>query len=117
MTVSYQLQLQPSSEAPGRARRFIVRRTPESLREDVGLVVSELVTNAVIHRSSDDPIEVSLELDDRQLVVAVQQPGPRPAVDSPSRPTIGGRGLSIINALASTWGTGPSSVWAKFALQ
>lgn len=79
-------------------------------------MVSELVTNAVVHRSSDDPIEVSLELGDRQLVVAVQQPGPPPLVDSLASPTYGGRGLSIIDTLASAWGTGPSSVWARFAL-
>ncbi len=79
-------------------------------------MVSELVTNAVIHRSSDQPIDVLLEVADSELRIEVQQSGPAPQVRAPDQPRVGGRGLAIVAALASTWGTGPSSVWARFAL-
>ncbi len=94
----------------------MARRTPETRRDDVALVVSELVTNAVVHRSSDQPIDILLEVADRELRVEVQQPGPARQVRTPDQPEVGGRGLAIVAALASTWGTGPSSVWARFAL-
>lgn len=90
-------------------------RTPETKRDDVALVVSELVTNAVIHRSNDRPINVVLVLDDDQLLVEVQQSG-TPKVQRPNQPMVGGRGLAIVETLASAWGSGPSSVWARFAL-
>lgn len=116
LTLTYRLQVQPNKDAPGQARRFVARRTPETKRDYVALVVSELVTNAVIHRSSDQPIDVLLQVADRELLVEVQQPGPTPIATKPSQPIVGGRGLAIVAALASTWGTGPSSVWARFAL-
>ena len=76
LTLTYRLQVQPNASAPRQARRFVARRTPETKREDVALVVSELVTNAVIHRSSDQPIDVLLEVDDNELLVEVQQSSP-----------------------------------------
>ena len=94
----------------------MARRIPKTKRDDVALVVSELVTNAVIHRSSDQSIAVLLQVDDDELFVEVQQPGPEPKVRTPNQPMVGGRGLAIVTALASAWGTGPSSVWARFAL-
>ena len=114
--MTYRIQVQPNEDAPGQARRFVAGRTPKAKRDDVALVVSELVTNAVIHRSSEQPIDVLLEVDKDELRVEVQQPGASPKAEKPTQPSVGGRGLTIVEALASTWGTGPSSVWARFAL-
>lgn len=116
VTLTYRLQVQPNSDAPGKARRFVAGRTPETKRDDVALVVSELVTNAVIHRTNDQPIDVVLEVDDDQLLVEVQQSGVTLKVQKPNQPMVGGRGLAIVETLASAWGSGPSSVWARFAL-
>ena len=114
--MTYRLQVQPNEDAPGRARRFVAGRTPKAKRDDVALVVSELVTNAVVHRSSDQPIDVLLEVADSELRVEVHQPGSALQARTPDQPKVGGRGLTIVDALASAWGTGPSSVWARFAL-
>ena len=119
VTLTYRLRVQPNTDAPRQARRFVEGRTPKTKRDDVTLVVSELVTNAVIHRSSDQPIDVLLEVADDELRVEVQQPGlsqKERKVRTPDQPRVGGRGLAIVAALSSAWGTGPSSVWARFAL-
>jgi anti-sigma regulatory factor (Ser/Thr protein kinase) len=87
--------------------------------EMVELLVSELVTNVVVHAAT--PCTLEFDVHDDQLVVAVEDDaqdrlptyGPRPE-DSRA----GGRGLRILEALAGRWGvrTGADrkSVW--FAL-
>ena len=74
------------------------------------LLVTELVTNVVVHvrraftvrvvvgDTSDDGVRVEVEDDDPELPVC-----------SPSTPHApGGRGLAMVEALATEWGTSPS---------
>ncbi|MCW2743856.1 MAG: putative sensor protein, partial [Mycobacterium sp.] len=82
--------------------------------DDVVLMVSELVTNAVIY--GRPPIELRLRRTTEQLVVEVYDAGtflPRRL-----RPTLQdehGRGLQLVSLLADRWGTRPTatgkSVW------
>jgi anti-sigma regulatory factor (Ser/Thr protein kinase) len=111
-------------QAVGHARRF-ARRTLRSwgVTENVDavlLVVSELVTNALIH--TDGRVRMDLTLINTRLRVAIADASPR----SPVRPTsigweaTGGRGILLVEALSATWGTLPVSggkqVWAEIAL-
>jgi hypothetical protein len=75
------------------------------------MVISELMTNAVVHsddRRRDEQIEVVIEFSERQIHIEVLDHNPRPPVqrdiggDAPS-----GRGLSIVDALSSAWGWDP----------
>jgi anti-sigma regulatory factor (Ser/Thr protein kinase) len=112
-------------QAVGQARRF-TRRTlrswnvPERDRDAVLLVVSELVTNALVH--TDGRVRLDLTLVNHRLRVAVADASPR----SPVKPTsigweaTGGRGILLVEALSDSWGTVPVSggkqVWSELAL-
>ncbi|MER6466760.1 SpoIIE family protein phosphatase [Streptomyces sp. NPDC001228] len=112
-------------EAARHARRFS-RRTLRSWgvtddAMDTGLlVVSELVTNALIH--TDGPVRLDLTLVDHRLRIAVADASPR----SPVKPAnigweaTGGRGILLVEAMSSAWGTVPVSggkqVWADLVL-
>jgi anti-sigma regulatory factor (Ser/Thr protein kinase) len=84
---------------------------------DAELILSELVTNAVIHGSGDITVRLT-RLDDRARV-EVQDFGPATvAYRERTTSAIGGRGLQIVNEVAVAWGTdvatpGPGkTVWA-----
>ena len=97
--------------APAAARRFVdaplrdmLGRADRPTAEDVVLVVSELVTNAV--RASADVIGLSLTVEDDRIEVEISDdasgwPTPRqPDWEDPS-----GRGLAIVDELADRWQT------------
>ncbi|MFI9611807.1 SpoIIE family protein phosphatase [Streptomyces sp. NPDC052023] len=111
-------------EAVRHARRF-TRRTLRAWGvtthlDAVLLVVSELVTNALVH--TDGPVRLDLTLVDSRLRLAVADTSPR----TPVKPTsigweaTGGRGLLLVEALSAAWGTVPASggkqVWSEIAL-
>ncbi|MGW0883555.1 SpoIIE family protein phosphatase [Streptomyces sp. NPDC002671] len=108
-------------QAVGHARRF-TRRTlrawgvsPDTL-DTALLVVSELVTNALVH--TDGQVRLDLSLVNHRLRLAVADTSPR----SPVKPTnigweaTGGRGILLVEAVSAAWGTVPVSggklVWA-----
>jgi anti-sigma regulatory factor (Ser/Thr protein kinase) len=99
------------ADAVGQARRF-VRSTlhdwglDEDATETAVLCISELVTNALIHAHAGSVVRVLL--DDGVLTTTVRDNGSRdPAigepVDDPLR--VHGRGLQLVEALASRWGS------------
>jgi serine/threonine-protein kinase RsbW len=90
---------------------------------DAALVVSELVTNSVLHgeAAGETPIEVGIEFSDGELCVEVCDHGGGRAHESvqaaPSTTGAGGMGLAIVGALADAWGVqgnGETCVWARF---
>ncbi len=107
------------------ARRFVVAGLahglaqaggvlPVELDQDlVALLVSEVVTNAVLHSASgraDGTLLVRYEFDpaDRRLWVAVSDLG-GPSVPRRCRhalESVGRRGLEVVEVLASRWGVG-----------
>lgn len=103
-------------EAPSCARRLLAAEFAdlrEQTRTDALLVISELVTNAVLHGSG--AIHVRIVLDRRCLRVEVDDEGVGlgpPAPDS--------RGLLLVNALARDFGVRPTAsgktVWAELGL-
>jgi anti-sigma regulatory factor (Ser/Thr protein kinase) len=109
------------------ARAFVrdtLYRWGESSRVgDAILVTSELFTNAVLHGSGR--VDLYVTLDPEALRIAVVDDGRRTPERWPkagATPTLGGRGLRIVDALASTWGnnfdpTGRTRVWAEMPRQ
>lgn len=109
------------------ARRF-VRDTagaavPSSLIDDAVLLASELVTNAVRHAdgSPDDPIEITVSIDERALAVSVRDRGVGfEPEEPPVRSDQGGWGLNLVRSLSSRWGVTPrepgTEVWFELEL-
>lgn len=119
-----QLELTPALASPRLARDW----TAEVLREwdlapwldDMQSLVTELVTNAVLHART--PVTVELSWRQAQLRVAVVDAStvmPRVGLDTPSGYTTG-RGLLLVDGLADEWGvdlvTGGKSVWCVLRL-
>ncbi|WP_264925526.1 SpoIIE family protein phosphatase [Streptomyces sp. A012304] len=112
-------------EAARHARRFS-RRTlrswgvSDAAMDAALLIVSELVTNALVH--TDGRVRLDLTLINHRLRVAVTDSSPR----SPVKPTglsweaTGGRGVLLVEAMSEAWGTVPVSggkqVWSEVAL-
>ena len=86
---------------------------PQELVGDAVLVVHELVVNGLTHGSPDehDQIEVSGGVRNGELVISVRDHGsagsvaPQPFTDD----RLGGRGLSMVAALSSSWAVDRSS--------
>jgi serine/threonine-protein kinase RsbW len=111
-TTEVELPREPTS--PGRARaelRQVIRgHLSENDAATATLLVSELVTNAVIHAGEAPAGSVGLRITtyaDR-LRVEVSDDGPGfELAQLPRRPrTTGGHGLRVVDGLASRWGTG-----------
>lgn len=110
--------------APRRAREVVLAHLGGRLNHreafDLELVLSELVTNAVLHAGvgpQDELLIRVLVLDDR-LRISVQDPGsdyvPRPA--APDLDHGSGIGLYIVEQVSTSWGVartgaGTTSVW------
>jgi signal transduction histidine kinase/DNA-binding response OmpR family regulator/anti-sigma regulatory factor (Ser/Thr protein kinase) len=89
----------------------------ERLVEDVVLLVSELVTNAVIH--GKPPVELRLRSSSAHLVLEVEDHATYlPRRMRPGSDDEHGRGLQLTALLASRWGTRPTRdgkvVWCVF---
>ena len=91
------------------------------MAEDLRLVVSELVTNAVRHARTSST--VVLERSGPSLTLTVRDCSPSlPLLTTRDSMAGGGRGLGIVDVLSRDWGVtsalGESkSVWAAFALE
>lgn len=111
-------------EAVRHARRF-TRRTLRSWgvpgeADAALLVVSELVTNALVH--TDGQVRLDLTLINNRFRIAVADNSPR----TPIKPTsigweaTGGRGILLVEAMSAAWGTVPVSggkqVWSEILL-
>jgi anti-sigma regulatory factor (Ser/Thr protein kinase) len=105
------LALDPEPQSPARARAWICLELTElnrpELIESAQLALSELVTNAIIHAQT--PILVSVCTQGDSVRIEVQDGSPcHPASRAQSRdgldpPTVG-RGIHLVDALATEWG-------------
>jgi anti-sigma regulatory factor (Ser/Thr protein kinase) len=121
------IELDGDPDAPSRGRHAVTEVLDRwgcepDAREDLLLVVSELVTNAVVHGA--EPIRVTMVRAAQRVRVEVTDGAagasphgnPRPPRDAET-----GRGLSVVTRLAVAWGwrASPESgktVWAELPL-
>lgn len=106
------------------ARSFVAGTLNEwklgALVEDAQLVVSELASNAVLHSPSE--VRVTLRSDGEFWVrIELRDDNPRlPVPVAFSHDATSGRGLSMVDALSTSWGVGRhgggETVWAELAV-
>lgn len=104
------------------ARRLVVDACTgwrlDHLTSSARLVMSELVTNAVVHAGT--PMDVDVHRRGRYLHIAVRDFDPHPArlVGPKSETAPGGRGLLLVDTIATAWGCTPTVdgkvTWASF---
>lgn len=107
------LDLSPDATAPGAARHAMQdwlaeQGVAEDVVRDVIVVLSELVTNSVVHAGSRT--RVVAELDPEHLRLEIHDGSPRPPVPrTPGGQLAGGYGLRIVEQLTEQWGWTPTS--------
>jgi anti-sigma regulatory factor (Ser/Thr protein kinase) len=131
VATSSALLLPFTASSVGVARRRLIRDLSEAgvyegTACDAGLVISELISNALQHATPlpGCAVKVSWHLLQDTVEVAVSDGGgpTAPAVNEPTNWSIGGRGLGIVARLALRWGvrepedgndgTPETTVWA-----
>jgi anti-sigma regulatory factor (Ser/Thr protein kinase) len=108
---------------PALARGLLREHAREHLSrrelEDAMVITSELATNAYVH--GEGTIELTLTRGEDRLRIEVLDEGhpARIAVVRPDERQAGGRGLLIVEQLASDWGTvaGSGQVWAELPIE
>jgi|SRR5580658_7349281 anti-sigma regulatory factor (Ser/Thr protein kinase) len=119
---SLRLALPPDAPAVGLARRAtrdaLAAWQLGHLEEDVVLLVSELVTNAVLHAADTGAIGLELTSAATSLHVQVQDGDPTwRQTRSPASCDESGFGLILVDSLARRWGVrriaGGKAVWAE----
>jgi two-component sensor histidine kinase len=105
--VRFRIRAAPASVAEARHRVAVLGDLPEHVLRDAEVVVSELVTNSLLHAGlgDEDVIEVALRRDDAHLVIEVDdrdglygESGRHP---EPRRG--GGMGLRFLDAICDHW--------------
>jgi anti-sigma regulatory factor (Ser/Thr protein kinase) len=110
VTAPAELVLPSSTRAPAAAREFLRRSgCPEHALDqldDAVLLVSELVTNSVLH--GGPPIVLQVECDSEVLRVRVRDGSPAlPLPREAGADAEGGRGMTLVDLLTDTWGVEP----------
>jgi anti-sigma regulatory factor (Ser/Thr protein kinase) len=116
-----ELVLAPTPAAAGASRRLVEDHLdppfPREAADNLKLVLTELVANAVEHGEGDVTVRVWLRDDAVALEVADAGGRSTPHIrDHPG--AAGGWGLRIVDALARRWGVyeGSTHVWAELPL-
>jgi anti-sigma regulatory factor (Ser/Thr protein kinase) len=118
---SARIALSRNPSSVGAARRFIRARAnawsfPEPASDQLVLIGSELVTNAVLHARTE--LTLTLELHDHRVRISVKDHSLAPATMRHYQPdALTGRGLGVVAALSDTWGISAAAdgkvVWAE----
>jgi sigma-B regulation protein RsbU (phosphoserine phosphatase) len=112
--------LPADGRSASRARRLVEHAIAEAGLPDVVdealLLVTELVTNAVVHAGTEVDLDIEAGPERLRVEVLDRSPGSLPLVHAaPSETREGGRGMFLLDALATEWGTrhfgSGKSVW------
>ena len=120
-TEMLQVNLPHTVQAPGIARRSIANwLAPAFDAEELDtarLLVSELVTNAVVHGRGEIMLRATLD-EDRLLVEVIDEGrGFELTVRQQDFASIGGRGLAIVDSEASRWGIHEGTIHVWFEIE
>jgi len=129
-TSSSKLVLPYTASSVGVARRRLLSDLAEAgvgegTACDAGLVLSELISNALRHATPlpDHTIRVSWRMHENLVEITVSDGGGPtvPSVSEPSGWAIGGRGLGIVDRIALRWGVSDEgqeiTVWAQLPVR
>jgi anti-sigma regulatory factor (Ser/Thr protein kinase) len=122
--IEVRTMLTPHPTSVGAARRFVrdvlmSRQVADGVVETVELLTSEVVTNAIIHGRSGP--QLAVEVDGKVVRVAVRDLSPEvPVRRLGNVDDVSGRGVVIVEELASAWGVdrergGAKRVWFEVA--
>jgi PAS domain S-box-containing protein len=106
------LALPSRSTSVGEARRFVATGLAEAGLDDevvetAVLLTSEVVTNAVVHCSTEVQVRLTLDDHDGALVEVLDACSLVPLQREPDPESVAGRGLVMVELLASAFGTVP----------
>jgi anti-sigma regulatory factor (Ser/Thr protein kinase) len=113
MEAKIDLSLAPKPEVVTTARHALDRLAnllPSEKLEDLRLVVSELVTNSILHAGlspDDQKISLTVTVSDGAVRGSVSDPGPGfniPSQMGPRPDHSGGWGLPIVEMISDRWG-------------
>lgn len=115
--------LPPSTDSPATARMLVRAELVDFDEGTVAvaeLMISELVTNAVIHAATE--VEIELEHNDASVTASVTDSGAgHPVARNPGSEDEHGRGLRIVGSMADAWGVVEhdigKSVWFTLGCQ
>jgi anti-sigma regulatory factor (Ser/Thr protein kinase) len=112
--------LPPSAASVAAARRLVDDHAGDLTRrqrEDVGLMVSELATNALRH--GEGAVTLRIVVDPDSLTVEVSDEGHGVVAIAPAPGAAGGWGLRIVDELADGWGAsvGSTRVWFRVLVE
>ena len=120
--LSVDLPPEPSSATRARtmAREQLEASCPRDTVEVIALLVTELVTNAILHART--PLQLTLESHPDLVRICVEDhSGEQPAVRHYDPDAVTGRGLALVEQLASSWGvdTTPEgkAVWCEVPIR
>jgi anti-sigma regulatory factor (Ser/Thr protein kinase) len=117
MAADLTLILSPEPTAPGLARQVAEDRFGGELSgpqlNDLMLVISELVGNAIVHGHGDVVLRLQLDGETLRGEVIDQGGGFEHEVRASGPDDVGGRGLMLVESMTSRWGIheGTTHVW------
>ena len=108
--------------APRQARHWVMRAVADAgvggaSNQVIELLAGELVSNAVVHGPAGEPVRVAVRVDGSVVRVAVTDLGGGvPRVRHPGPTEASGRGMALVDALSTAWGSaqtpgGGTTVW------
>jgi anti-sigma regulatory factor (Ser/Thr protein kinase) len=123
------IEIAGGAGAPARARRwalsYLASQPIVAAEADIALIVSELVTNSVVHAHADSSqlLRITIRRLEDRLRIAVADNGSAsvPHLRDSENGTPGGLGLRIIDRICLGWGvirnhTGTTEVWCEAPL-
>jgi anti-sigma regulatory factor (Ser/Thr protein kinase) len=120
------LTLEPTNQAPAQARSFLAEVFHQwAIKDDHAgqVIVSELVTNAVLHGAGLITVRVLRQgAGDPPTIEVSDQGQGKPCVRHPTWDEGSGRGILTVERLSRAWGTrrisgGGKVVWAALAVE
>lgn len=106
--IAVALRLDDRRDTPGRARRLVDSTLSEHgldlLSADAGTVVTELVTNALLHGSLPAELIIRVQADKSVRLEVFDSSQGLPLRARQDRNSMTGRGLALVGALSERWG-------------